>query len=123
VIDTRAKFDLAGLEMPSQRDQAEAVGPDGDDAHRPIPWPWHSHDVLVAQRERPVAVELLERCEFGGRDAVEVGSDPLYELFWAKVAANHACAVDPVHERTDPVAGALHVAEVGFGSQLGPGVI
>ncbi|MDP9347385.1 MAG: hypothetical protein M3P44_17040 [Actinomycetota bacterium] len=39
----------------------------------------HAHDVLVADRRRPVAVELLEGRELRSGDHVEVGRDPRHD--------------------------------------------
>jgi hypothetical protein len=117
-IGARAELDPAGLEMAGKGRQAEGVGPYGDHAYGSVPRSGHPHDVLVAQRERPVAVELLKRREPRRRDAVEIVGDPPHHLIRAKLAADDPRPVDPVYKRPCSVRDPQHVVEVNLSGQL-----
>ena len=80
--------------MAGQRREAEAAGPAAHHPYRPVPGAGHPHDVLIADRERSVAAELLERGELGGRDGIEICGDPVHEVVRSELTSDDPCAVD-----------------------------
>ena len=122
-IGARTELDLAGLEMAGQRRQAEAARPAAHHPYRPVPGPGHPHDVLVADRERAVAVEFLERGELGGRNGIEICGDPVHQVVRSELTADDPCAVDAVQERPSSVTGLLHVVAVDVRRKVGRRVL
>src|SRR5215210_1137445 len=92
-----AELDLAGLEVPGERDEAEGARRDLDDAHRAVPRPRHAHYVLVADAQRAVlAADLVESRELARRRAVGVDGDPRHELLGQKGDLVGFADADPV---------------------------
>ena len=109
--------------MAGQRREAEAARPAAHHPHRPVPGPGHPHDVLIADRERAVAAEFLERGELGGRDGIEIRGDPVHEVVRSELTTDDPCAIDAVHERPGSVAGLLHIVAVDVRRKLRPRVL
>src|SRR4051794_6365382 len=121
----RLEADLAGLEMPLERHEAERLRRLLDHAHRAVPRPRHAHDVLVADLHPALlAAHLGEARELARGDEVEVVADLFHQLARAQLGLADAAAVAAAEERARAGGRVEHLVEPriarGIGGPVGP---